>query len=123
MKLTLEAVVVKLDEAGHVKGRLIDFSGLVMRLTGTEIDGVQFRLEDTGTSIELVMEAGKGRRLSRDISTNYPAPPNSPVKQIAFKSPEARFTANVLNKLMRRANKDFPENALLIRDVKGLLND
>jgi hypothetical protein len=123
MKLILEAVIVKLDEAGHVKGRLIDFTGLVMRMTGAEIDGVHFRMEDQGTGVELILEAGPEIRLSKDINTNYPAPPNSPAKQISFKYPEARFTANVLNKFLRRVNKDFPENAVLIRDVRGLLNE
>jgi len=123
MKLILEAVVVDLDDAGNIKSRLYDFSGLVLRLTGTEIDGVKFKLNDNGPSIKLIMDAGEGKSLSEEINTNFPAPANSPVKQITYKIPEARFTANTLNKLMRRVYKDFPDKALLIRNVVSLLYD
>ena len=123
MQLFLEAVVVDLDEEGHVKGRNYDFSGLVMRLTGLEFDGVHFRLDDNGTSIDCVMEAEGGIILSDEINTNYPAPPNSPVKQISYKDPNARLTSNVLNKFMRRVNKEFPGHAILIRQVKGIQYD
>jgi|GEM_PF-2471506 len=123
MRLVLEAVVAELDEAGHFKSRLFDYGGLVIRLTGTEIDGVQFKLEDLGTTIDLVMESGEDVELSANINTNYPAPPHSPVKQISFSHPVAKFTANTLNKFLRRVNKNFPGTALLIRDVKGLSYD
>jgi len=116
MKLILEAVVVELEEGGLIKSRVFDYSDIAVRLTGIEIDGVHFRVEDTGVSILIQME---GNNLSDEIKPNYPAPPHSPVMQVAFKEPEARFTANTLNKLLRRANKAFPGKALLIRDVKG----
>ena len=120
MELTLECVAVELDAAGYVKARLNDCSGMAARLDGAEIDGVRFMVSESGNredAMEIVMQ---GPDLSDAIRANYPAPPRSPVSQVAFKSPDARFTANTLNKLMRRVNKEFPRKALLVRDVKGL---
>jgi 2,3-bisphosphoglycerate-independent phosphoglycerate mutase len=117
MKLILEAVVVELGSAGGIKSRVPDCSDVALRLDGTEIGGVRFGMLDTGDRIEIEME---GENLSEEIVPNYPAPSNSPVMQITFKSPEARFTANTLNKLLRRASKTFKDKALLIRSVKGI---
>lgn len=118
MKLILEAVIVELDGVGHIKARLQDCEEAALRLDGTEVDGVRFSFSGNGDSMEMVME---GEGLSEDINTNYPAPPHSPVMQIAFKSPDAKFTANTLNKLMRKANKALKDRALLVRQVKGIL--
>ena len=115
MQLVLEAVVVDVDDAGHIKSRLPDVSGMALRLDGTEIDGIGFSLKEDDDRIEICM---RGEGLSEEITSNYPARPHTPVMQIGFRDPAARLTANTLNKLIRRANKLFPGKALLIRDVK-----
>jgi hypothetical protein len=118
MKLVLEAIAVELDSAGQIKARLYDCQDMALKLNGIDIDGVFFSMKDTGTSMEIKME---GKNLSAEIKPNYPAPPRSPVMQIGFKEPDAKFTANTLNKLLRMANKLFPGKVLLIRDVKRLV--
>ena len=120
MDLVLEAVAAELDSTDHIVSRLHEHSKLAemaLRLDGTEIDGASFSMEAAGDAITIIM---KGENVSDAIKANYPALSRSPVMQISFKSPEARFTANTLNKLMRHANKQFPGRALLIREVKSL---
>jgi len=117
MKLVLEGVAVELDSSGNLSSRISECSGIATQLDGMEIDGVHFTMHDKGNVIEIIM---KGEGLSDKITNNYPAPLYSPIKQIAFKSPDARFTANTLNKLMRWVNKELKNRALLIRDVKRL---
>ncbi len=114
MELHLEAVVVAIDGAGHIKERVSDVSGFALRLDGIEIDGVSFGFSDSGDVMLVTMN---GENLSDDITTNYPARPHSPIMQIGFRDPAARLTANTLNKLMRRMNKIFPGHSLLIRDA------
>jgi hypothetical protein len=120
MKLFLEAVGVELDRFGNIKDRLFDCQDIALKLDGMEIDGIRFKVKDIGATVTIEMDGGEDIELSEEIKTNYPAPPRSPVMQIGFKSPDARFTANTLNKLLRMANKLFPNKVLLIRTVKGL---
>jgi 2,3-bisphosphoglycerate-independent phosphoglycerate mutase len=120
MKLILEGVAVELDAEGHVRSRLNDCAGVALRLDGAEMDGVKFSVSVSGSgknSMEIVME---GEGLSDEIRPNYPVQAHSPARQVSFKSQEARFTANTLNKLMRRTNKEMKGTALLIRDVREL---
>ncbi len=121
MKLILEAVAVELDHSGHIKSRLSDCSDISLKLDGAEIDGASFSFSDKGDKMQITMTTGEGIELSDEIKTNYPAPPHSAVMQISFKEPAARFTANTLNKLMRRVNKEFPNKAILIREVRNLI--
>ncbi|RLI98638.1 MAG: hypothetical protein DRO99_00155 [Candidatus Aenigmatarchaeota archaeon] len=116
MKLLLEGVVMELED-GQAKSRLSDVSDVATKLDGSEIDGTRFSVSEDGNRLMITME---GDELSADIKANYPAPRNAPIMQIAFKSPEARFTANTINKLIRRANKEFNDKALLIRDITEL---
>ena len=118
MKLVLEGVVVEVDRLGHIRDRVDGCSHIAAKLDDTEIDGISFDMSEKGNSIIIAMS---GEGLSEEIVTNYPAPLLSPVTQITHKTQDARFTAQVLNKLMRKANKMFPDKALMIRDVKGFL--
>lgn len=117
MKLILEGVAVELDPAGNLWGRISECGGIAAQLNGTEIDGVQFGIHERGDSMEITMS---GENLSDKIVINYPAPLRSPVTQIGFKVPKARFTANTLNKFMRKANKSLKDKTILIRGVKEL---
>jgi 2,3-bisphosphoglycerate-independent phosphoglycerate mutase len=116
MELVLEAVAVRLDHSGHIKARIDDCSEIALRMDGTEIDGIHFNVEDSGNAIEIIM---KGDNLSDEIKTNYPAPTNSPISQVSFKSAEAKFTANTLNKFMYKAKKALKDRVVMIRSVKG----
>ena len=117
MKLVLEAVAVELDTTGHIKSRIRDCSDIAMRMDGTEIDGVSFSFKPAGDIMEMCME---GPMLSEQIKPNYPAQHRSPVMQVGFKSPEGRFTANTINKLIRKANKVLGYKTIMLRNVKGL---
>ena len=115
MKLVLEAVVMELDHSGNAQPGFRECSEIVQRVNGTEIDGITIISEKNGNLVDVVME---GEGLSDGIRPNYPRIPLKPVMQIGFKIHEARFTASVLNRFMRRVNKMFPGRTIVIRDVK-----
>ena len=114
MKLTLDAVVMELSGSGNLMTGFRDADDVCGSMDGIEIDGIRFGFREDGNRIELTLE---GDGLSEDIRPNYPKMPLSPLKQVSFKSPGARLTANALNKLMRRVNKEFPGRTIVIRDV------
>jgi len=110
--------VLELDGSGNTRTGFGDCSDICESMDGTEIDGVSFLFSQSGNLIEITMESDS---LSEGIKPNYPKRPLSPVSQVSFKSPEAKFTANTLNKLIRRIIKEFPSRAIFIRDVKELI--
>ena len=114
-KILLEAVLVEIDSLGHIIKRLTDYEDAALKLDGSEIDCVTFSFRVVQDKLIIDMQ---GENLSDEIRPNWPAPTLSPVMQITFRSPEGRFTANTINKLMRRANKVLKNKAILIRDVK-----
>jgi 2,3-bisphosphoglycerate-independent phosphoglycerate mutase len=114
MKLILEASVWDLDSARPDSGTTEE---IARRLDGAEIDGARFVFSTEAGKLLITME---GKSLSDRITANQPKR-QGPVEQIGFKIPGARFTANTLNKLLRRANKEFPGKALIISDVKELI--
>jgi 2,3-bisphosphoglycerate-independent phosphoglycerate mutase len=129
MKLLLKACFASIGNDGNLRGRdLEDQDSLYLAevLDGIEIDGIRF-LVSWGPGLEIRMEG----ELSEEIRPNYIEKVFLPVPQISFKDPEARFTANVLNKFLRRANKalgqepcnrgkNLPANMVLIKDVEAL---
>jgi 2,3-bisphosphoglycerate-independent phosphoglycerate mutase len=112
MKLVLEASVLSLESFGPAA----DAAEVAQKLDGTEIDGSRFSFS-AAECLRITMEAPV---LSDDITTNQPRRPAMSICQVGFKKPEARYTANTLNKLMRRANKEFPGRTLVITEVKEL---
>ena len=117
MKLVLEAVVMELSGNGNLMTGYRDASDVCESMDGTEIDGIRFSFGPEGSKVRLTLEGGE---LSGDIQPNYPKVPLTPLRQVSFKSQDARLTANALNKLMRRVNKEFPGRTIVIRDVTSI---
>ncbi len=117
MKLLLGAVVMELSGSGNLMTGFREASDVCGSMDGTEIDGIRFSFRENDSKVELTLE---GEDLSEDIRPNYPKLPLSPLKQVSFRSPDARVTANALNKLMRRVNKSFPGRTIVIREVISL---
>ncbi len=129
MKILLKACFACIGPGGNLKGRDLqdrDSPYLAEVLNGIEIDGVRFTASWKPEALEIIME---GEELSQEIKPNYIERLFLPVPQILFKNPEARFTANVLNKFLRRANKALgqepcnrgklmPPNMVLVRDAE-----
>ena len=94
-------------------GRITDTGPFAEIIDGMEIDGIKFILKKgTGHRVGIIM---RGEGLSSAISDNDPHAPDLPVMQIIPKddSKQAKFTADVLNKFMRKSYdilKDMPEN-------------
>jgi hypothetical protein len=118
MKLVLEAVVMELSGSGNLMTGYRDASEVCGSMDGTEIDGIRFGLRQEGSRVELTLE---GDGLSDGIQPNYPKLPLAPLRQVGFKTPEARLTANALNKLMRRVNKGFPGRTIVVKDVTSFV--
>jgi hypothetical protein len=117
MRLVLEAVIMELDPNGNLRTGFRECSEICESMDGTEIDGFSFGFSKNGNFIDLVMT---GDSLSDEIRPNYPKLPLSPLMQISFRKQEAKLTANTLNKLMRRVNKEFPGKSIVIREVKSI---
>ncbi len=107
---------------------------LVSKLDSIEIDGIRFYLERAlGHRIAIVMRRLDGKALSWNVEGNDPKKVGVAVKQIAAKTPNAKITANALNKFLRSANKilnghpvnrkrRIPANAILIRNIGHFTN-
>ena len=131
MKMLLKACFACIGPGGNLKGKDLqdrDSQYLAEALDGIEIDGVRFTASWKPEALEIEMV---GEELSEEIKPNYIERLFFPVSQIVFKNPEARFTANVLNKFLRRANKILgqepcnrgkfmPPNMVLVRDAELL---
>ena len=131
MKILLKACFACIGPGGNLKGKDLqdrDSQYLAEVLDGIEIDGVRFTASWKPEALEIEME---GEELSEGIKPNYIERLFLPVPQILFRDPEARFTANVLNKFLRRANKALnqepcnkgkmlPPNMVLVRDAELL---
>ncbi len=131
MKLLLKACFASIGPDGNIRARDLEYGDspyLAEVLDGIEIDGVRFNTSWQGDFLEIVME---GENLSREIKPNYIERLYLPVPQILFKEPEARLTANALNKFLRRANKilgqepcnrgrEIPINMVLIKDTEKI---
>lgn len=132
MKLLLKACFASIGPDGSIRAKDLqerDMPYLAEALDGIEIEGVRFLVSWLGDSLEIIME---GEELSQEIRANYIEKLYLPVPQILFKCPEARLTANILNKFLRRANKilgrepcnrrePLPANMVLIRDAEELM--
>ncbi|MCK5022902.1 MAG: 2,3-bisphosphoglycerate-independent phosphoglycerate mutase [Candidatus Aenigmarchaeota archaeon] len=97
-------------------------------LDGTEIDGVHFEIKKSaGHRIVIVMRPLDEKvSLSANVTSNDPEEKGVPVLQVKPKSPDAKFTASVLNKFAAKSNKilsaehanierEFPANVILMR--------
>lgn len=129
MKLLLKACFASIGPDGSIRAKDLqgkDMPYLAEVLDGTEIDGVRFGVSWRGNSLEIIIE---GEGLSPEIKANYIEKLYLPVPQITFKDQEAKLTANVLNKFLRRANrvlgrepcnrgKALPANMILIKDAE-----
>ena len=129
MKLLLKASFGSIDPSGNLTERDVrdeDVEYLAEVIGSIEIDGVRFSASWKGF-LEIVME---GEELSEMVTPNYSAKINV-VKQVVHRSPEARNTASVLNKFIRKANKTFsrepcnrekvhPPNIVLIREIEEI---
>lgn len=129
MKILLKACFASIGPDGNIRARDLEYEDspyLAEVLNGIEIDGVRFSSSWQGDFLEIIMEGGD---LSPGIKPNCLEKLYLPVPQILFKEPEARFTANVLNKFLRRANKilnqepcnrgrEIPINMVLIKDAE-----
>ena len=120
-----------LDKNGNVLDRRAgrDETGLERfceLLDGLEIDGVKFFIrKSSGHRVVILM---RGERLSDMVSPNDPMKTGVPLFQVKPKSPEAKFTASVLNKFVYRVSqtlskqpenkkRKYPANTILIRNI------
>lgn len=134
--IAIRANLSTVDKDLHVidrrAGRIEDCSGFVRELDGIEIDGVKFILKPgTGHRVALVM---RGKGLTDKISNSdvhyitegkvieqwEGLPVN--VIQPLDDSPEAKFTATVLQKFLEIAHEKLEQNPLnMEREKNGLL--
>lgn len=128
MKLLLKSQFGSIDQSGNLLSRDVrdaDAEYLAETLDFVEIDGVRFHARISGGTLEITME---GEDLSPEVTPNYATKINV-VKQIAHRTPEARFTSSVLNKFIRKTNKSLsnepcnrekrePPNIVLIREIE-----
>jgi 2,3-bisphosphoglycerate-independent phosphoglycerate mutase len=131
MRILLKSCFASIGPAGNIRARDLqheDCPYLAEVLDGIEIDGVRFSSSWGEGGLEIAME---GEGLSPEIRPNYLEKLFLPVPQITFKDPNARLTANVLNKFLRRANRILgqepcnrgrmvPVNMVLIKDAESL---
>lgn len=120
-----------LDPRGNVRDRRAGrdetgLQGLADKLDGMEIDGVGFTvIKSTGHRVVIV---ASGPMLSDRVRPNDPMRTGVPLPQVTARSPQARFTASVLNKFVYRANKilsrepvnrrrKLPANTILFRNL------
>jgi 2,3-bisphosphoglycerate-independent phosphoglycerate mutase len=129
MEMVLKACFGSIDSSGALRAKNIfdpDSAYLAETIDGLEIDGIRFSASLAGSELVIKME---GENLSDEIKGNYIEKPGLPVAQILFTHLKARFTANTLNKFLRRANKilsgepvnrekQLPANIVLIRDAE-----
>lgn len=127
--IVLKACFASIGPEGQLKGKDLqdkDCPYLAEVLDGVEIDGVKFKVSWDSNAPKIALIGGE---LSQEIRPNYIEKIFQSVPQIVFKDPEARFTANVLNKFLRKANKvlsrepcnrgkALPVNMILIKDVE-----
>jgi 2,3-bisphosphoglycerate-independent phosphoglycerate mutase len=119
-----------LDSRGNIKDRRAGrdetgLKGLAEKLDGMEIDGVGFTvIKSTGHRVIII---ASGPSLSDSVRPNDPMKTGVPLPQVTARSPQARFTASVLNKFVYRANKvlskepvnrrrELPANTILFRN-------
>ncbi len=129
MKLLLHACFGSIDENGNLAGKGVsdrDTPYLTEIIDGIEIDMVRFSASFKN-ELRIIME---GSDLSAMVTPNYPDRINV-VKQIIHKSPEAKSTASVLNKFIRKTNKRLakepcnkekrhPPNIILIKEIEEI---
>lgn len=134
--VAIRANLATVDRDLHVidrrAGRIEDCSGFVEDLDGMEIDGIKFILKPgTGHRIALVM---RGKGLSDEISNsdvhyvtgdkvieNWQGLPVNIIRPLN-NSPEAKFTAEVLQKFLEIAHQKLEQNPLNTeREKNGLL--
>jgi len=129
MKLLLKALFGSIDGSGNLVEKDIrdsDSEYLAETISCIEIDGVRFSAAFK-ENLEIVME---GDGLSANVTPNYHERINV-VKQIIHRSPEARFTSSVLNRFIRKTNRNlsrepcnrekrYPPNIILIKEVEEI---
>lgn len=127
MKLLLKAMFGSIDPNGNLLAREVkdkDVEYLAEVIDWTEIDGVRFSAGFKGNSLHITME---GSDLSPEVTLNYTTKINV-VKQIVHKIEEAKFTSSVLNKFIRKTNKQLssepcnkgkenPPNIILVKEI------
>jgi 2,3-bisphosphoglycerate-independent phosphoglycerate mutase len=127
MKLLLKSCFGSIDSDGHLAARDIrdkDYEYLAEVIDGIEIDHVRFDAK-AAADLEITMT---GENLSPMVTPNYIEKVNV-VKQIVHRSAEAKFTASVLNKFIRKTNKTLgrepcnrekrtPPNIILIKEIE-----
>ncbi len=129
MKLLLLACFGSIDSNGNLVEKDVigrDTQYLTETIDGIEIDRVGFSASFEN-ELKIIME---GSDLSALVTPNYPGKVNM-VKQIIHKSTEAKFTASVLNKFIRKTNKRLnkepcnrqkrhPPNIILIKEIEEI---
>ncbi|HOI60143.1 MAG TPA: 2,3-bisphosphoglycerate-independent phosphoglycerate mutase [Candidatus Pacearchaeota archaeon] len=105
-------------------GRIKDTEELIKALSGIEIKGIKFDIKrSNGHRAVLVL---RGNNLSPQITSNDPVREGESPFKIESKSPEADFTAEVLNEYLSKTNnilanldfnkkREIPANYLLLR--------
>ena len=135
VKLLLHACFGSIDLNGNLAGKGMtdpDIPYLAEVIDGIEIDGVKFSSSTNDDELRIVMEVigFSNFQLSTHVTPNYPGKV-SVVKQIIQKSPEAKPTASVLNKFIRKTNKILskepcyrqkrhPPNIILFKEIEEI---
>jgi 2,3-bisphosphoglycerate-independent phosphoglycerate mutase len=127
-KLKLIGKFAKIDYRGNliITDYNEDFDFLAEILDGIEIDGILFEVKHTGSGeVEITMS---GKNLSDKITPNYTDKQGVPLYQIRAKKPEAKFTANVLDKFIRKCNKILTKgnhkfNVIMIKEAELIESD
>ena len=106
-------------------GRITDVSEFTSKVDGIEIDGIRFIVKPGTAHRAGIVMRGKG--LSAQISDNDPHEEGKPVYTVKplDDSKEARFTADVVNKFMKKSYeiiKDLQTNKARIADGKHPAN-
>lgn len=134
--LCIRGNFASLDSRGNVKDRRAgrdetSLDKFAKKLDGMEIDGVNFTVRKSAGHRVVIVASGPG--LSDKVKPNDPMKTGIPLPQVSARSPQAKFTASVLNKFLYRANKVLakeklnekrgtPANAILFRNF-GLRRD
>ncbi len=121
-RIKLLGKFAKIDQRGNliVTEYDEDFDLLTEILDGMEIDGILFEVKHIGYGeVEIIIS---GDNLSDKITANYTDKQGNPIFQIGAKKPEAKFTANTLNKFIRKCNKILTKgkyrfNVIMIKEA------
>jgi len=117
--ITFTCSIASLDGQRNVSGFLADTKEaeeLLEMINSIEIDGVKFQAEARGSDIILKLD---GEGLSRKIVPN-PCTPGMPLAQVCAAAKPAKKTAAILNKLIYRITKSFPDRAVFVKGVGAI---